>query len=228
MTSYLSLHASQIQQFVDAVGEPEPAVLVRASTEMRTHAVQALRAAGVEIPKAGAFLPAQLDAALDGAFDKTHPMSLHRRMELKTQVYAGGLVLEKPTNVNATAVVTASLMLKKARIEPPKDRPYTVAEFDELLAAASPSLPTSHRFEIKAAALKAGLVVDPPRKPAGPAPKAVTEARAICERLSLDAPAAGKKLNVVVVEAAMASRGWDANRRAWAKSSLYAGGMLAA
>jgi hypothetical protein len=226
MSSFLTLHASQIQEFVDAVGEPEPAVLVKASPETRTHAIQALRAAGVEVPKAGAFTGAELDTALDVAIDKTLPGAIRRRMELKSQVYAAGLVLEKPTNANTAVVVTAGLMLKKAKIPAPTGKPYSVDEFDGLAAAAD--LSVAHRLEIKGACIKAGLVQDSIIKPStAPPPKAVHDAKQICERLDLDVPA-GKKLSVHALEAAMDAHRWDAGRRAYAKSALHAAGLIAA
>jgi hypothetical protein len=225
MSSFLTLHASQIKEFVDAVGEPAPAVLVKASPETRTFAVQACRAADIEVPARGAFTQAELDVALDAAFDRAQPTSLRRRMALKSQVFAAGLVLEKPTNANTTAVVVASLMLKKSGIKPPEGKPYSVAEFDGLLAATD--LAVGHRLEVKGACMAAGLVVEPPRKATGPAPKAVHDAKQICERLDLDVQT-GKKLSVHALEAAMDAHRWDAGRRAYAKNVLAAAGVIAA
>jgi hypothetical protein len=226
---YLTLHASQIQQFVDSIEiDDSPRVLVTPSPEAKSYALQECRAAGIAVPPAGAFTLPQLDAALAVAFPPADTLSLGKRIKMKATLYAGGMIAEQPDDSKKRATVVAVLHLKKAGIElPPSDKPYSLQEFDQMLAAKD-SISIEHRFQIKSACLAGGLVADPPRKPAGPLPETIQAARAICDRLGLEPPTGGKKLSITVLDAAMASRGWDANRRTHSKTALVQSGCLAA
>jgi hypothetical protein len=236
--SFLNLHRSQIDEIVAAAGaETTLAVKVKASPEARAMAINACSDAGIEIPTSGVFTQAGLDAVLDEACDKSHPLGITRRLELKTKIYAGGLVLE-PSNIDQRAVVTAGLMLRKAGIPLPEDKPYTLAQIDNMLAAAQ--LSPLHRIEIKSACIQAGLVQDEPRRPVATQLQAsaqvVQAAAIICGQLGLDVPKSGEKLNIGRVDAAMDSKGWttikdgktvnDIERRVRTKQMLEQAGMI--
>jgi hypothetical protein len=224
--SFLNLHASQINEIAASLGIKETlAVRVKASPEARIAAVNACEDANIKIPANGAFTQLELDNALDEAFDKAQPLAMNRRLELKAKIYAGGLVLEK-SNVDQRVVVTAGLMLKKAKLPMPSDRPYSLAEFDKLLAATQ--LAPGQKIEIKSACIQAGLVQDEPRRPVpGPLPQTVHAVGVVCGQLGLDVPA-GKKLTIGAVDDAMKAKGWDIDRRVRSKALLSSAGLLPA
>jgi hypothetical protein len=221
---YITLHASQISDIAASIKTGDDlAVRVNASAERRNEAIRALKAAGIGVPEAGAFTLKQLDAALDTAFNRIDPNSLTRRMELKARVHAGGMLLEKST-VDKRALVTAALMAKKGGFPLPADRPYSVAEFDEVLAAADPPISVTHRLEIKSAFGKAGLLESGAIEPKALPP--INAAKAICDTLGLEFPKNGMKLSAGIVDAKMSERGWDERRRLNAKITLQSSGAF--
>jgi hypothetical protein len=222
---YITLHASQISDIAASIKTGDDlAVRVAASPEARNAAIKALKASGIGAPEAGAFTLQQLDAALDVAFHRTDPNYLTRRMELKATVHAGGLLKEKST-VDKRALALCGIMARKGGFALPAERPYSVAEFDAVLATATPAISPEHRLEIKSAFSKAGLLESGAIEPKQVQP--ISAAKAICDTLGLQFPTNGMKLSTGVVDAKMAERGWDERRRLNAKITLQSSGARA-
>jgi hypothetical protein len=229
---FLTLHRSQIQDIAASIDIGPQLAARSASPEARQYALQACKDAGVDIPSAGAFTIAEASAAAAKAF--TTP---EKRIEWKAKLSAGGLLLEPNSNqANKLAIVTAGLMLRKAGIPAPVERPYTVKQFDELLAG-KPEISITHRMEIKNACFAAGIIdagsgVVAKQVAAPP----IQAAKSICESLRLDWPDNGKKLMASRVDDAMDKYGWvkfeagkvvlDLDRRVRAKNTLSAAGVL--
>jgi hypothetical protein len=155
ISPYLTLHSSQIRDIATSI-KVDDAACRKASPESRAAALRACADAGIEVPSTGYFTVAQLDQAIATAFDKAMPTSIDRRLQFKAQLSAGGLIAE-PSTVNKETVVRAALMLKKAGIPLPDGKPYSLAQFDALMAAKS-EISLDHRWEIKSAAFAAGLI----------------------------------------------------------------------
>jgi hypothetical protein len=221
---FITLHASQISDIAASIKTGDDlAVRVNASAERRNEAIRALKAVGIGVPEAGAFTMKQLDAALDTAFHRNDPNYLTKRMEIKATVHAGGMLLEKST-VDKRALVTAALMARKGNFALPADKPYSIAEFDEILAAADPPISIEHRLEIKSAFSKAGLLETGAIEPKQVQP--ISAAKAICDTLGLEFPKNGMKLSAGIIDAKMAERGWDERRRLNAKITLQSSGAF--
>jgi hypothetical protein len=221
---YITLHASQISDIANSIKTGDDLVVrVNASAERRNEAIRALKAIGIGVPEAGAFTLRQLDAALDTAFHRTDPNYLTKRMELKATVHAGGLLKEK-SNVDKRALVVAGLMAKKGGFPLPADRPYSIADFDAVLAAANPAISPEHRLEIKSAFSKAGLLESGAIEPKQVQP--IQAAKSICDTLGLEFPKNGLKLSTGIVDAKMSERGWDERRRLNSKITLQAANAL--
>jgi hypothetical protein len=232
---FLPMHTKQIEAIAASINIGPEFTTRTVSPETKQSGIQACRDAGIEIPAAGAFTLKELDAALDKAFDKS-TLSLQRRMEMKARISASGLLLE-PIPVDKIAVVKAGLMLKKANIPAPTERPYSVAEFDALMATkADISIP--HRLEIKSACLTAGIISEQGTVVTKPSPpKPIEAARQIVSGLGLDMPEPGKKLPMGRVDAAM-NAAWgkpvveyandtrDFDRRVRAKRTLELAGVI--
>jgi hypothetical protein len=220
---FLTLHQSQIREIASQieVGDDAPRA---ADPRLHSAAISACRNAGIEIPKRGYFTIHELDQAIAAAFDKAMPTTLGKRMEFKAKLNAGGLIAE-PSPINKEIVVRAGLMLKKAGIPAPDGRPYTVAEFDRLMAGkAHISIP--HRLEIKSACLAAGIIDSGVVAKPSVQPQAIEAARQIVNTLGLEYPTGGKKLTVGEVDAAMDSKDWNTQRTISAKNTLATAGVL--
>jgi hypothetical protein len=226
---FLTLHPIQIQGIAAQIDIGPTLAARQASPEARQFALQACEKAGIDIPPSGAFTVHEASGAAAKAFS-----SIEQRIEWKAQISAGGLLLE-PTPVNKMAIVTAGLMMKKAGIPAPDGKPYTVKEFDALLAGKDISI--EHKLEIKNACFQACVI----SAESGVVSKQVASppiaaAKAICESLRLDWPESGKKLMASRVSDAMEARKWtkfvegkevpDYERRVRAKNTLSAAGVL--
>jgi hypothetical protein len=222
---YLTLHPSQIRDIAASIDTgPELAVRVKPTQRDRDLALEAIHAAGVkELPSCGAFTSAQLDEICRKAFPSGEPLSIQRRLEFKGKIYAGGLLLE-PSPVNKEAIVRAGLMLKKAGVPAPDGKPYTIAEFDELMAGKDISV--SHKLEIKAACLAAGIIdAGVVSKPSVVA-QAVEAARSIVDAIGIPWRETGTKLSVGLVDERMERLDWNSQRRINAKTVLASANVL--
>jgi hypothetical protein len=230
---FLSLHQSQIKDIAASIDIGPVLAARQASPQARQFALQACENAGVDIPAAGAFTIAEASEAAAKAFS-----DIGKRIEFKATLSAGGLLLEpSPASINKLAVVTAGLMLRKANIPAPKDgRPYSVREFEDLLAGKDISI--THRMEIKNACFQAGIIDAASGVVAKPvAAPPIQAAKSICESLRLDWPEGGKKLMASRIDDAMDKYHWvkfedgkevrDHDRRVRAKNTLSAAGVLA-
>jgi hypothetical protein len=220
---FLTYHESQINNVAASIAD-EPMVRINASPERRNEAILALKRVGIAVPATGAFNMRELDAALDTAFPLSDGISVGRRIEVKILASNGGLLLEK-SNVNKRALVVAGLMAQKGKFPLPKDGPYSIAQFDEILAASDPPISIAHRIEIKSAFSKAGLLESGTIERKAHVP-AVNAAKAICDTLGLEFPKLGLKLSTGIVDAKLAERGWDTKRRLNAKIVLQTAGAL--
>jgi hypothetical protein len=137
---------------------------------------------------------------------------------------------------NKLAVVSAALHLKKSGIPAPTGRPYSIQEFDKLLAG-KPEISLDHKFQIKNACFAAGIIDTASTvvtKQAAAPP--IQAAKQIVSTLGLEWPDTGKKLPIGVIEAAMDAHHWtrfiegkevkDADRRVRAKNVLTSAGVL--
>jgi hypothetical protein len=211
MTSFITLHASQVQEIANTIPDPAP-VARAAGPDARAHALRVMKEHKIE---AKAYTLRELNAELD----KVQFQNINRRMTAKAAIAAGGFLLE-PAAVDKRAVVMAGLMSEKSGIPLPEGKPYTVAQFDELAAAAD--LGVGHRLEIKQQFLKVGLICDGDR-PAMAQQQPIRAAAEICSALGLDA---GKKHSVPDVDAAMEKRGWNMDRRVHGKTVLAGAGLI--
>jgi hypothetical protein len=228
---FLTLHPQQIREIAASLDIPSELTARQASPEAKAFALQACEEAGVIVPAAGAFTLHEANGAAAKAFDTPE-----KRIKWKAEISAGGLLLEVDNSTNKLAVVTAGLMMRKAGIPaPPNGKPYSVREFDDLLAATDISI--SHRLEIKNACFQAGVINNEGTVVSRPAPPPpIAEAKRICERLRLDWPEPGKKLMASRVNDAMDTYGWpkyegrpdgqDFAQRVHAKNVFAAAGAL--
>jgi hypothetical protein len=223
---YIRLHASQIADIAASIKTGDDlAVRVHASGEHRNAAVKALKAAGIGVPASGAFTLAELNTALDTAIPRSNTVGIGQRMTLKESVYAGGLVLEKATTVDKKALVVCGLMAAKGGFPLPKDGPYSVADFDAILTAADPPISINHRFEIKLAFERAGLLQGGAIEPKQHIPP-LKAARQLCDALGLQVPNGGMKLSTGIVDERMDRLDWNTQRRLNVKILLQSANVL--
>jgi hypothetical protein len=228
---FLTLHRSQIKDIAASIDIGPVLAARQASPEARQFALKACKDAGVDVPASGAFTIAEASAAATKAF-----ASLEKRFQFKEILSSGGLLLEPSSPVNKEAIVTAGLYLKKAGIPAPTERPYTIKQFDDLLAGKS-DISIPHRLEIKNACFAAGIIDHGSGIIAKPkAAPPIQAAKQICDTLGLEFPKNGMKLSIGIVEAAMDAHHWtrfvegkeikDADRRVRAKNTLSQAGVL--
>jgi hypothetical protein len=221
---FLTIHPHQINEVAAAINAPEKLdVQVKASAQDRSAALQACEAAGIKVPPSGAFTLEELDAELSEAFPREHPQSINNRLAFKLKASAAGMLLER-SPVDKKTIVIAGLMLRKAGIPLPVDKPYSLREFDSLMAAKDIS--PVHKIEIKAACFAAGLIQEDAPKPAQPLPQTISAAKMICDGLGVDFPKAGGKLKTGTVDDVMARKNWDLDRRLRTKAVLAGAGVL--
>jgi hypothetical protein len=225
---YITLHASQIADIAASIKTTgdDLAVRVNASPEVRAAAIKALKVAGIGLPASGSFTLPELNTALDTAFPRSNTVGIGKRMELKEAVYAGGLVLEKSTTaVDKKALVLCGLMARKGGFPLPDGKPYSIADFADVLAAASPAISIEHRMEIKSAFSRAGLLQGGTIEPKQHIPP-IKAARQLCDTLGLQVPGNGMKLSTGIVNERMERLDWNIERRLNAKIVLQSGGLL--
>jgi hypothetical protein len=231
---FLTLHANQIRDIAATIKIPDEYVAPKASPEAKITAIDACHGVGIQVPPSGAFHIAELDAAMAKVFPASDTLNIDRRLRFKATLSAGGLILEK-SSVDKMAIVTAGLMLKKLGIPAPTDKPYTLADFDKLLASKDISIP--HKLEIKNAMFAAGVVSDEGTVVTRQVTKPpIAHAKRIVEGLGLEMPESGKKIPIGKVDAAMDAAHWtkfeggkevrDMDRRVRAKQILEQAGVL--
>jgi hypothetical protein len=208
----------------DAAQGRMPSVHAGASTRNSAVAcaLSACRDAGVAVPASGRFTLEALNSALDAAFPaNSHPMAWSRRIELKNQIAAAGMLIEEPV-INAKVVQAAGRMLAKAGIPIPTH----VFTLDEINAELDKTkLSPGERIALKDNLMAAGLmerqgVAVPLRKPG------INVARSIFAQLGIDEPKQGQKVSLGKLNAAMAEKGYDIQRKITTKAALHAAGLL--
>jgi hypothetical protein len=185
--------------------------------------LRACRSAGVDVPASGRFTLEGLNAALDVAFPKSQPMSLDRRLQLKNQIAAAGMLTEDLPAANVKIVEKAVTLLRKAGIPVPTTHMFTLDDINAALDKTT--LSPSDRIELKTTLTSAGLMertgtVVPLQRPN------VTVARSVFAQLELDEPRPGEKVSLGKLNAAMDAKGFSTERRIHTKATLYAAGLL--
>jgi len=223
-------HAVQLRRMAacmraDAAQGRMPSSIHAAATKNSavTAALQACADAGVTVPANGRFTLEGLNAALDAAFrPDSHPMYLTRRIELKNQIAAAGLLTEEPV-INVKVVQAAGRMLAQAGIPIPTH----VFTLDEINAELDKTkLSPGERISLKETLLAAGLmerqgVVVPLQKPG------MSIARSIFAQLEIDAPTKpNEKVSLGTLNRAIRDKGFSVERSIAIKSTLHAAGLL--
>jgi hypothetical protein len=214
------------QMRADAAQGRMPSSIHAAAEPKATPLTGALRAcaeAGIEVPAGGKFTLETLNAALDDALDKNHPVYMDRRFKLKNQIFAAGLVVEEQV-IDTKAIKIAAAMLRQAGIPAPSTHAFTLSEINAELAKTA--LSPQHKIEIKLALAKAHLLEDAVATVAPQRPN-ITMARSIFAQLELDPPPAGQKVGLGTLAKAVREKGVAPEKAMQIKASLHALGLLA-
>jgi hypothetical protein len=213
------------QMRADAVQGRLPSAVHAASTNNSAvaGALIACQEAGVRVPPSGRFTLEALNSALDAAFrPETHPMYLTKRIELKNQIFAAGMLTEESI-VDVKIVKAAAAMLVKAGIPVPTTHQYTLAEINAHLSKTQ--LSPEERIVLKENLCAAGLMeragtVVPLQKPG------MHIARSIFAQLDLAPPPVGQKVSLGALNRAIREKGISAEKSIHIKSTLHAAGLL--
>jgi hypothetical protein len=212
-------HVYRDQDRLYAVGDVHAA----AAESAKVAGIAAAAEVGIKLSDSGIELEA-LNTELDRAFPKTHPQSMHRRLALKAQLNASGLIIE-PTKVDEKAVDAMVRFMKKHDIPVPTKYIPTIGDLNA--AAEKAKLSISERLQLKLLCEKAGMLDTEGTMVLAPMPKpAVNVARSIFAQIGIDPPAPGRKASLAAVNKAMSDKGFDTRRRIQIKTTLAASGML--
>jgi hypothetical protein len=186
-------------------------------------ALRACRDAGVVVPDSGKFASLeQLNAELDRAFDKAMPLSLDKRMQLKAQISAAGMLAEDTGPDQKSQKVALLMLAKLGTALPPRER-FTLHEINAAMDKAKLSI--DHRMEVKTALANAGFLENSAIQSETPTPSA-HHLRSIFAQVGIDAPAHGAKVSIGKLNQAMAANGFSMERKISVKSTLASAGLI--
>jgi hypothetical protein len=191
--------------------------------------IGALRACadeGVIVPRGNRYSsPAQLDSALDAAFkDKPKHLATPKRIEIKSRLYAAGLVSDEAP-VDEKRVLHAVKLLKAAGIEFSTTHMFDLGDLNAKLNKTT--LSASERIALKTHLVAAGMLAGSDGMVApSPTNPNVRIAHSIFDNLGLERPAPGHKVSLGTLNAAMARVNMSTEKRIETKMNLAASGHL--